>query len=161
MSVKTMFIYILGRSIEASATARNALGFARLSLFPNKDLILSHLGIKRDNGKLCDFCQLVQFREECGEHPIIYRSALIDTNCDLCVATNALTRVNARITLVQTTRRTALVRPLRSLNKVTKHLAPVNASGDTVHNVTTHAGRDATPIACFFSFLGCLLDGIL
>ena len=112
MAIKPLLIDILGRSIETCTASQNTLGALALALLPSVDLIHSYLGIEGDDGELSNLGQLVQLREEGGQHAIINRTRLINRDCDLGMATNTLAGVDLWEPLVDTARSAALVRAL-------------------------------------------------
>ena len=62
---------------------------------------------------------------------------------------------------INATGRRAPIRTLRSLNKVTHNLAPVNVSLYTLKNVLSDRRGHRAPVTCLLGFFCCLLNSFL
>ena len=82
-TVKAVSVDVIGGSIEASAAAGYPLSLLVLSLLPDVDLILWHLGIEGYHRELCQLCQLIEFSEEGCQHLVADRAGLVDGDGNL------------------------------------------------------------------------------
>ena len=159
MPVKVPLVNPLGRSVKVSASIPYSLCLVSLALLPLKDVFFTHFSIKGNDGKGRKLSQLVESREELNKHLVINTTRLVNTNSELSVPLYFLAWVNVREPLVDSTNSRFLICFLRSFNKVSKSLLPVDADFKALHDFLTARSRNTSPRARLVCFLSSLLDG--
>ena len=161
MTVKVVFVDILGRSIEVRTAAHHALPNMPLALLPDVDEVSVHASIKGNDSESRKIRKFVQFSKEQSEHIVTNATALVDRDSDVCDTIDLLASMDARKPLVDTSHGAGLIATLARLDEVSQHLTPINRRIQTLHNLLTNVSRDGTPIVTTVCLLSSLLHSLL
>jgi len=151
------FVDPLGRSIEVGPTAHHTLPSLLGSLLPSPHKRVVDGSIEGNNRERRNLGKSIKLIEEEGKHTVGDRARLINGDRNVGNAIDLDTRMDTRITLVNTLDGRRLVTTLRNLHEIAEHLPPIHGDFKLFHDSLALLGGNRAPIVG----LGARLHGIL